>query len=54
MARLWTRILAKNPIHLWGTDTAGLAKALAVISHAGKPVLETDGPWLILEDGYWG
>lgn len=54
MARLWTRILAKNPIHLWGTDTAGLAKALAVISHTGKPVLETDGPWLILEDGYWG
>ncbi len=54
MARLWTRVLAKNPIHLWGTATEGLAKALAVISHTGKPALETDGPCLIFEDGYWG
>ena len=54
IARLWTRILAKNQIHLWGSETDGLAKALAAIPHSGKPDLEKDGPWLILEDGYWG
>ena len=54
MARLWTRILSKNPIHIWGSGVEVLAKALAVIPHIGKPDLQTDGPWLILEDGYWG
>lgn len=54
MARLWARILAKHPIHLWGSGTDGLAKALAVIPHAGEPDLNAGGPWLILEDGYWG
>lgn len=54
MARLWTRILAKNQIHLWGKAPEGLAKALAVIPHVGKPDVGKDGPWLVLEDGYWG
>ncbi len=54
MARLWARILSKNTIHLWGTSLSELAKALAVTVHLGSPDLSKGGPWLVLEDGYWG
>ncbi len=54
MARLWARILSKNTIHLWGTSLSDLGKALAVAVHLGSPDITRDGPWLVLEDGYWG